>query len=281
MKQSINKENFAVVTGASQGLGKAFARELAGIGKNVILISLPGQGLTELSEEIKKEFDVRVEYYETNFTSDDNTLRLAQWLNNNFPIDILINNAGIGGTKKIDEASIDYINTIIQVNVKATSLLTHQLLPNLKRRNRAFILNVSSIAAFSPVGYKTVYPASKAFVHSFSRGLNEELKDTSVFVSVINPGAMATNDEITSRIEKQGMIGKLTLLKPEKVASYAIKRLLKRDSVIIVNHITWLMSALLPIWIKLPMMTRIIKREINYGNSIRYGNKRLVGHEPC
>ncbi|WP_449401654.1 SDR family NAD(P)-dependent oxidoreductase [Chryseobacterium wanjuense] len=60
------------------------------------------------------------------------------------------------------------------------------------------------MAAFSPIGFKTVYPASKTFIHSFSRGLNEELRDTNVFVSVVNPGAMKTNPDVVSRIEKQG-----------------------------------------------------------------------------
>jgi hypothetical protein len=78
--------------------------------------------------------------------------------------------------------------------------------------------NVSSMAALSPLGYKTVYPASKAYVHSFSRGLNQELKDSNVFVSVVNPGAMKTRKEITDRIERQGFLGKQTLSDPGKVA---------------------------------------------------------------
>ncbi|TVQ14368.1 MAG: SDR family NAD(P)-dependent oxidoreductase [Bacteroidetes bacterium] len=263
-----NKDQFAVITGASQGLGKAFANELAKRKFNVVLVSLPGQNLSQLSDWISREFKVQSFYYETDFSVDSNIRALANWLNENFNVSILINNAGIGGTKQFEEAHIDYIDTIIQVNIKATALLTHQLLPNLKRQPQSFVLNVSSIAAFSPVGYKTVYPASKAFVHSFSRGLYAELKNTNVFVSVVNPGAIATNKEITSRIERQGVIGKLTLLQPAKVANYCITRLLRRDTVIMVNPLTWLLAALLPIWIKLPMMTQIIKREISYEKSI-------------
>lgn len=261
----------AVITGASQGLGKAFAKELAKRQMNVVLVSLPGQNLSQLSEWISREYKVQTWHYETDFSTDSNILNLANWLNASFNISVLINNAGIGGTKAFEAAPVDYIDSIIQVNIKATTLLTHQLLPNLKRQQRSYILNVSSIAAFSPVGFKTVYPASKAFVHSFSRGLYAELKNTNVFVSVINPGAMATNGEITSRIKRQGIIGKLTLLDPDKVARYAIDRLLKKDTVIMVNPVTWLVSALLPIWIKLPMMTRIVKRELRYETGICNG----------
>lgn len=262
------KNQFAVITGASQGLGRAFAIELARRQYNVVLVSLPGQNLSQLSEWIKKEYNVASTYYETDFSVDSNIRSLASWLNTNFKISILINNAGIGGTKSFEDAHIDYIDAIIQVNIKATALLTHQLLTNLKRQPQSYILNVSSIAAFSPVGYKTVYPASKAFVHSFSRGLYAELKDTNVFVSVINPGAMATNEEITLRIEKQGILGKLTLLEPAKVARYSISRLFKRDTVIMLNPFAWLLATILPIWIKLPMMTNIVKRELIYENSV-------------
>ncbi len=266
--QERNSNQFAVITGASQGLGKAFAIELAKRQIHVILVSLPGQNLRRLSEWISKEHGVQAYYYETDFSVDKNILDLAAWINENFNVSILINNAGIGGSRSFEEAHIDYINTILQVNVKATALLTHQLLPNLKRQPKSYILNVSSIAAFSPVGYKTVYPASKAFVHSFTRGLYAELKHSNVFVSVINPGAMATSHEITSRIEKQGIFGKLTLKEPSKVAKYSIDRLFKRDTVIMINPVTWLISAILPVWIKLPMMTNIVKREISCEASI-------------
>lgn len=263
-------ERYAVVTGASQGLGKAFALELAKLQMNVILVSLPGQNLQRLSNEIEEKYDVKVKYYETDFSLDKNILKLASWLNNNFEIDILINNAGIGGTRRFEDVNITYIDTIIQVNVKATSILTHQLLANLKRQSNSYILNVSSMAGLSPIGYKTVYPASKAFIHSFSIGLYEELKDTNVSISVINPGAMATNEEVTSRIKSQGFWGKVTLRKPSKIAHYSVKRLLKRDRIIIVNPLAWIVSNILPVWIKLPIMTKIIKREIHNENNICY-----------
>ncbi|QBJ85681.1 SDR family NAD(P)-dependent oxidoreductase [Chryseobacterium gleum] len=256
------KESYAVVTGASQGLGKSFAEHLAKQKINLILVSLPHQNLKELSLELEKLYEVKVQYYETDLSVNENVMKLTEWLNQSFAIQILINNAGLGGTKKFTEASSDYINTILQVNVAATSLITHQLLPNLLKQPEAYILNVSSMAAFSPIGFKTVYPASKSFIHSFSRGLREELKGTNVFVSVVNPGAMKTNTDVCKRIEKQGFIGRLTLLNPDKVASYCIRQLFKKDSVIMVNPISWMVIKILPIWIRLPLMTQAIKREI-------------------
>ncbi|KFF24292.1 SDR family NAD(P)-dependent oxidoreductase [Chryseobacterium vrystaatense] len=256
------KESYAVVTGASQGLGKAFAENLASKKINVILVSLPGQHLKELSQQIEETYQIKAHYYEVDLSVNENVMKLTEWLNRSFEIHILINNAGLGGTKKFVDASSSYINTILQVNVAATSLITHQLLPNLLRQPKAYILNVSSMAAFSPIGFKTVYPASKTFIHSFSRGLHEELKDTNVFVSVVNPGAMKTNVDVCKRIEKQGVLGKLTLLDPNKVAAYCIRQLFRKDSVIMVNPISWLVMKILPIWIKLPLMTSAIRKEI-------------------
>lgn len=256
------KESYAVVTGASQGLGKAFAEKLAEKRINLILVSLPNQSLKELSLTLEEKYQIKTHCYEVDLSVNENVLKLTEWLNSSFNIHILINNAGLGGTKKFTEATSDYINTILQVNVTATSLITHQLLPNLLKQPKAYILNVSSMAAFSPIGFKTVYPASKSFIHSFSRGLHEELKDTNVFVSVVNPGAMKTNADVCKRIEEQGFWGKLTLLNPDKVAARCIRQLFKKDSVIMVNPISWLVMKILPIWIKLPLMTQAIKREI-------------------
>ncbi|AZB26655.1 SDR family NAD(P)-dependent oxidoreductase [Chryseobacterium bernardetii] len=256
------KESYAVVTGASQGLGKAFAENLARKKINVVLVSLPDQNLKELSRKLEEIYQIKAYCYEVDLSVNENVMKLTEWLNSSFNIHILINNAGLGGTKRFTEATPDYINTILQVNVTATSLITHQLLPNLLKQPNAYILNVSSMAAFSPIGFKTVYPASKSFIHSFSRGLREELKDTNVFVSVVNPGAMKTNADVCRRIEKQGFWGRLTLLNPDKVAARCIRQLFKKDSVIMVNPISWLVMKILPIWIKLPLMTQAIKREI-------------------
>lgn len=260
MKQTRNA--FALVTGASQGLGKAFISELAKRGINIIMVSLPGENLRELAKETAAKYSVETVFIETDLSINSNVLELADWVNRNFEVFMLINNAGLGGSKHFLDASHQYINTILQLNVVATSLLTRQLLPTLIKQPESYILNVSSMAAFSPIGYKTVYPASKSFVHSFSRGLAAELRRTNVFVSVVNPGAMKTSREITSRIEKQGALGKLTLLDPKKVAQKCIDGLFRKDTLIMVNPISWLFLSLIPIWIKLPLMTNAIKREL-------------------
>lgn len=255
-------EKYALITGASRGLGAYFAEELASRQFNLILVSLPNQNLSNICEELEKKYTIKAYPYETNLSIKKNILQLTDWINQTFSISVLINNAGTGGSKRFEEASIPYLDNMIQLNVTAPTLLTHQLLQNLQKQEAAYILNISSLAAFSPIGYKTVYPASKVFIHSFSRGLNQELKDTNIWVSVVNPGPMKTNGEISNRINKQGFFGRVTCLDPKKVAAYCVEQLFKKKKVIKVNFISWLVLKITPTALKISILTKKMKNEI-------------------
>lgn len=255
---------YALITGASQGLGKAFALELARRKIDIILVSLPGEELDLVASQVES-LGQEAHCYETDLTQTAQIITLAAWVNERFPLAILINNAGCGGTKAFQDVSVDYLDRIIQLNVKATSLLTHQLLPNLMKRDKAFVLNVGSVAAYSPIGYKTVYPASKAFVHSLTRGLYQEFAGSNVFFSVVNPGPMMTNADSSARLQQQGRFASMGLLSPEQVAAISIRQLFKRDTLIMlnwVNKLTWMVMKFLPVYIRLPLLTNAIKKEI-------------------
>ncbi len=257
--------SFALITGASRGLGKEFARELAQRNYNLLLVSLKGEELAEVSSEMESRYNIKVFYYEADLSESQTVFQLAAWALSKGPVSILINNAGIGGTSAFDEASTEYIDNIIMLNIRATSLLTRLILPELKCQKQAYILNVASMASFSPIAYKTVYPASKAFIWSFSRGLYEELKDTGVFVSVIHPGPMRTNSDVIKRIEKQKFFGRMGVVNTEKIAKIAVNNLLKHDSLIIpgfMNKLNWLMIQIVPVWLRLNLLSRVIKREL-------------------
>jgi hypothetical protein len=259
-------KKYALLTGASQGIGKALAQELASRKINLLLVSLKGEGLSDFCNEIQEKYDVDAKYFETDFYQYNSVYDVANWAIYNYSVYMLINNAGIGGTKAFESASPEYIDSIIQVNVRATSMLTRLLLPELKKQENAYILNVASMASFSPFAFKTVYPASKAFVYSFTRGLHEELKGTNVMISVIHPGPVKTNPEVTARIEKQGVFGRMGQVSPKKLASIGIKQLLKGDSLIlpgILNKFNWLLLIMLPNAWKLPLLSRVVRKEIN------------------
>lgn len=259
---AIRKDQYALITGGSQGLGKSFAMELAAKGINTILVSLPGENLAIVNQEIKEAYGVDSHFFELDMTKPEELNAFTELVNARFEIFLLINNAGIGGTMKFDDARTQDIDNIIRLNVWVVSVMAHKILPNLLRQPKAFMLNVSSIAAGSPIGYKTVYPASKAFVYSFSLGLNEELKGTNVSVSVVNPGPMATNEEGSSRLNKHGFFARMITLKPDEVASYCITHVFKRKRVIRVNFWSWLIMNNVPVWIKLPLLTEAVRKEI-------------------
>jgi hypothetical protein len=262
----LNEPSYALVTGASRGLGKEIALELAKRKFNLLLVSLKNEGLPDLCSELTNQFKIKTEYFETDLCEPQSVFKIADWAISNGNVSILVNNAGVGGTVAFDDASIHYIDSIIQINIRATSLLTRLLLPVLKNNDRAYILNVASMASFSPVAYKTVYPASKAFIWSFSKGLAEELKNTGIHVSVLSPGPMRTNADVTMRIENQSLIGKLGVITTKRTASIAINRLFNRNTLIIpgvFNKINWLLSKLVPLPIRLTVVSRVMKKDLD------------------
>ena len=254
----------ALVTGASKGLGRAFAEGLAKRKINLLLVALPDDGLAELCEYLKEKYNIKCYFFETDLTKPDSIEVLSKWALSNFRINILINNAGMGGSTEFELADTEYLENLISLNIRAMTLITHQFLPELKSHKQSYILNVSSMASFSPMGYKTIYSASKVFVLYFTRGLYQELKGTGVFVSVVNPGPMKTNIHVTKRINKHGIYGKLGLLTPEYVADKSLEKLFKHNSLIILgwlNRLSWLAMKTVPLWIRLPMITKRFKRE--------------------
>jgi hypothetical protein len=255
---------YTLITGASTGLGKAFAIECARRKMNLLLVSLPNEHLNELCEKLKTNYKVNVYCKETDLTKRQSVAEFANWSIDNFSINILINNAGIGGTQHFIDSDPDYLDNMIQLNIRAMTLLTRLILPELKKHAAANILNVSSLAAFSPVPYKTIYPATKAFVHHFTRGLEAELEDTNVQVSVLNPGPIMTNSDVTKRINGQSAYVKLSIMTPEQVAQIAIRKMLNGKSVIIpgfMNRLNAFFIRLVPENFRIFVGTRIFKRE--------------------
>lgn len=263
--------SYSIVTGSSQGLGKALAYELASRGKHLILVSLPGEGLEQLAHELSEIYPVEVLYYETDFSKHASVYEFAEWVNSRYKVNILVNNVGIGGTFSFTDMDATYIDSLISINVRTTALLTKLLLENLNSHPQAYVLNVASIASFSPIPYKTVYPASKAFIYSFSRSLKEELRKTNVSISVLHPGPMMTNDRVTQLIIWQGRLGKFGLLPTEQIARIAISNLFHKRAVIIpgwLNKVTWVVMKTVPTKMLLRLGTALFKKELEFSTKI-------------
>lgn len=228
-----NSEQFTLITGASMGLGKCLAEECASRGHNLVLTSLPSESICKTALQLSEKYNIKAIGCETDLTNDQNIKSLAKWITVNFNINVLINNAGIGGTNYFEKASVGYFQNIIKLNMSALVLLTHQLLPILKQQQSSYILNIASMAAFGPMAFKTIYPASKAFVSSFSRGLSSELSNTNISVSVAHPGGMATNADVSKRMEQYSRLVKATYLSPEETAKICLDQTLAKKTIIV------------------------------------------------
>jgi uncharacterized protein len=269
MKPIENQPVFTLITGASTGLGKEFAIEIARRNQNLILVSLPGRNLHQLCEELTYLYGIRAISLECDLTNETALEDLVKYVTGNFSVNQLVNNAGIGGTSRFTEATCEYLDKIIHLNIRATTMLTRLMLPELMLHKKALVLNIASMAAFGPIPYKTIYPASKAFIYSFSRSLNKELQNTSVRVVVVNPGQIVTNPDVTLRIMKQGVLGKIGLLTAGKIARISLSSAENGKEVIVpgfINKLNRFLIKWLPESIRLTLLERACRKELTIRN---------------
>jgi len=184
----------ALITGASAGIGREFARQLANRARTLVLVARREERLNELRDELRNlnaQLNVHVRVVDLCHKSEIN--ELIEWLNQNkIDIDFLINNAGLGDYGPFASSPPHRNDEMLQVNIVALTTLTRALLPQMIARKRGAILNVSSSAGFLPIPGIAVYAASKAYVNSFSEALRAELCGTGVSVSALCPGPVHT-----------------------------------------------------------------------------------------
>ncbi len=186
--------NYALITGASKGIGKSIAEVLAAKGKNLLLVSRSEESLNELRLSIIKRYNVHVEYLAIDLAAADAAQQVSNWYTaNGYSIDVLVNNAGYGLWGPFETVPLESQREMLQLNMLTVVQLTHQLLPELKTHASSFILNVASTAAYQAVPTLSLYAASKSFVLLFTRGIRMELKGTGVSVSCLCPGPTSTD----------------------------------------------------------------------------------------
>lgn len=256
-------DRFTLITGASEGLGKALAIECASRGMNLFLVALPGIELYQLATYIRRKYKVLVCEFETDLSNEANRMELVNVImQNKININILINNAGIGGSMNFDECEFTVFKNQISLNVEATVHLTYLLLPILKKNPHSYILNVSSLCIFFYLVKKQVYGATKSFIHFFSKSLRRELKKEGVKVSVLCPGSMNSNPSFYLLHKLSNWITRSAAMNPEEVAPIALNKLLKGKEIIVPGKwnrfFIWL-DKLLPGWLKEKIKNRSIK----------------------
>jgi short-subunit dehydrogenase len=177
-----------LVTGASSGIGEAFAHALAARGKNLVLVARRRERLNALANKLKTSFGVDVIVVATDLAEASGVASVVEATKHGqWQLEGLINNAGFGDRGRFEQLSLERQLNMIQVNVTSLVALTHQLLPFMQNPG-GFIINVASTAAFQAGPNMAIYYATKAFVLSFSEALHEELRGH-IHVSALCPGA--------------------------------------------------------------------------------------------
>jgi uncharacterized protein len=215
-----------LITGASAGIGREFARQLASRARTLVLVARRERRLNELRDELRnRNAQLIVQTHVVDLSDKSQLGELSRWLEQNkIEIDFLINNAGLGDVGPFATSPPKRNDEMLQVNIAALTTLTRALLPQMISRRRGAILNVSSSAGFLPIPEFNVYAATKAYVNSFTESLRAELRTSGVTVSALCPGPVHTEfGDVAARVGMQPTSGpKFTYVSVEQVVNDAL-----------------------------------------------------------
>lgn len=181
----------ALVTGASAGIGAAFAKRLARDGYDLIIVARNQSRLEKSARELEKEHGVRVEVLAADLTRSEQCKKVERHAAEAH-LTLLVNNAGFGTVGPFHELDVEREEEEIRLNVIALVRLTRAVLPGMLQRNRGAIINVSSLAAMQPTPFNATYGATKAFVNSFTEAVAEEIRGSGVRLQALCPGFTRT-----------------------------------------------------------------------------------------
>lgn len=182
----------ALITGASSGIGAAYAERLATMGYNLILVARNAERLHRVAEKIRLESGVAVEEIVADLTQKSALLPIETLIRENSAINLLVNNAGIGAVTPLLQSDIDQMQNMIDINISALTRLAYAAAPEFIKRPNGTIINIASIVAIGPEILNGVYGATKAYVLALTQSLQHELGDKGLRVQAVLPGATAT-----------------------------------------------------------------------------------------
>lgn len=257
----------ALITGASEGLGKSFAIALAKKRADLVLVSLPGSGLPQLANYLRLNFGIQVYDIETDLTKSESAEEIFKSLTmQSVDVNILINNAGLGNWSWFEEKNTAFYKNQIDLNITNTVLLTRHFLHHVNKQKPSYILNVGSLGGHFIVPKKQVYGATKSFIGYFTRCLQLELCNTNVHVSLLSPGGINTKPELLVMNSNLKGLARATILEADFVANEAIEGLFKMKKEIIpgfANRCLLFLDKIIPNFLKEILIRRNLKAMLN------------------
>jgi hypothetical protein len=247
-----------VITGATQGIGKALAAEFARGGHNLLLVARDEARLAATARALAQANDVEAKYIACDLSTEEGCADVEGALRRfGFYADILVNNAAIMTAGFFQDAEIDELRRIADLNVRAVVDLTRRFLPGMLARSRGGVLNVASVEGFMPVPYQATYAATKAFVLSFNRALAYETMGTGVRVSALAPGAIATTMHAKAGAEYSRYVQLFPVMAAEDVARIGYRKFMRGKKVIVpgwFNRLSVLAQRFAPDLLLVPMV---------------------------
>jgi short-subunit dehydrogenase len=232
----------ALVTGASAGIGAAFAERLANDGYDLVIVARDRERLEARARQLHERHEVQVEVLPADLT-EPSELRIVEGVVADAQLDMLVNNAGFGTLGKFAGLDVEREENEIRLNVVALVRLTRAALPGMIHRRRGAIINVSSLAGLQPAPYNATYGATKAFVNSFTEALHEELRDSGVQVQALCPGFTRTEFQKRAGVDVS-RVPSLAWMSPEAVVDAALAGLRRGELVCVPGLANRLVSML-------------------------------------
>ncbi|MDB5119131.1 MAG: short-chain dehydrogenase/reductase [Sphingobacteriales bacterium] len=227
-------KNYALVTGASKGIGRAIAENLAKRNYDLLLVARSENELVKLKDSLESKYQISVETFAIDLSEQGAALSVYEWIViSDYNVSILVNNAGYGLWGKFEVLPLAQQMNMLQLNVNTVVELTYYILPFLKKQNKSFILNVSSTAAYQAVPTLALYSASKSFVLSFTRALRFELKRTCVSATCLCPGPVDTGFAARAGLNSLSKLAQKFNMKPDEVAEIALNGMFHEKSEVI------------------------------------------------
>ncbi|MDA1017002.1 MAG: SDR family oxidoreductase [Planctomycetota bacterium] len=236
-------DHWALITGASSGIGAEFARRFAALGMHLVLTARREQPMRELAEQLHTQHGTKCEIVPCDLSESQGAAKLEQAVSaKGLTIELLVNNAGFGIVGEAQQTDREHVMRMLQVNMASLTDLTYRYLPGMMERGHGAVINVSSVAAFQPVAYMGAYAATKSYVLHFTEALWAEARDHGVTVLAVCPGTTRTDFFESAGVG--GWLKKRRSQSSEQVVKNTLKALEKKRQYVVSGWKNYILSLL-------------------------------------